>query len=387
MDLRDSPQEAAFRARLREWLSRNLPGGRDRPEPRPGRWDLATVRAWTVALHRAGYTGLTWPVEYGGRARPVSFQAIYLEETARAAAPEHIGVIGLGMVGPTLLAHGTAGQKARYLPGILSGERVFCQGFSEPEAGSDLAAVRTRATRDGDSFVVTGHKVWCSYAHLADACLLLTRTGGAGGHQGLTCLLVDTASPGLTVRPLRQLTGDAEFSEILLSEVRVPADRLLGEVGGGWQVVMTGLAHERGTLGFTLAARLGVQLQRLIDTARALGRSGDPVVRDRIAGLAVDVAGLRWTSYRMLAAAGPAGAPGPESSIIKLSWSRTHQRLTDLALELLGAAGQRDGEDGFWGGYWQYHQLRSLGNTIEGGTSQIQRNVIAERLLGLPRSR
>jgi alkylation response protein AidB-like acyl-CoA dehydrogenase len=385
MDLRDNPREAAFRRELRGWLAGNLPPGTN--EPRPGRWDLDTVRSWTATLHKAGYTGLTWPVEYGGRGLPVSFQAIFGEETARAGAPEHVGVIGLGTVGPTILAHGTPAQKARYLPGILSGESVFCQGFSEPEAGSDLAAVATRAVPDGDGFVVTGRKVWSSYAQLADECLLLARTGTATDrHRGLTCLLVSMRASGLTVRPLRQLTGEHEFSEILFDGVRVAADQVLGPVGGGWPVAMTGLAHERGTLGFTLAARLAVQLRRLVATARELGRAGDPVLRDRIAGLAVEVAGLRWTSCRVLSAAA-GGAPGAESSVIKLAWSQTHQRLTALALELLGPAAQAAGEGGFWGGYWQYHRLRSLGNTIEGGTSEIQRNLIAERLLGLPRSR
>lgn len=385
MDLCDDPPAAAFRAELREWLAGQLPADAERLEPRPGRWDLDKVRSWTASLNEAGYAGLTWPVEYGGRGLAVSLQAVFLEETARAGAPEHIGVIGLGMVGPTILAHGTPAQRHWYLPRILSGEAVFCQGFSEPEAGSDLAAASTRAVPDGDAFVVTGRKVWSSYAHLADECLLLARTGAATErHRGLTCLLVPMDAAGLTVRPLRQLTGEAEFSELELDGVRVPAQRVLGPVGGGWAVALTGLAHERGTLGITLAARLEVQLGRLVATARALGRTGDPVLRDRIGGLAVDVEGLRWTSYRMLAAAGP---PGPESSIVKLTWSQTHQRLTALALELLGPAGLDTGEGGFWGGYWPYHRLRSLGNTIEGGTSEIQRNVIAERLLGLPRTR
>jgi alkylation response protein AidB-like acyl-CoA dehydrogenase len=386
MNLRDDPREAAFRRELRGWLADNLPDGGS--DPRPGRWDLDTVRSWTASLHKAGYAGLTWPVEYGGRGLPVSFQAIFLEETARAGAPEHVGVIGLGMVGPTILAHGTPAQKAEYLPRILSGESVFCQGFSEPEAGSDLAAAATRAVPDGDGFVIGGRKVWSSYAHLADECLLLARTGAAADrHRGLTCLLVGMHAAGLTVRPLRQITGEAEFSEILFDGVRVPAHHVLGRVGGGWPVAMTGLAHERGTLGFTLSARLAVQLRRLAATARELGRAGDPVLRDRIAGLAVDVAGLRWTSYRMLSAAGADGTPGADSSIVKLAWSQTHQRMTALALELLGPAAQAAGEGGFWDGYWPYQRLRSLGNTIEGGTSEIQRNVIAERLLGLPRSR
>jgi alkylation response protein AidB-like acyl-CoA dehydrogenase len=386
MDLRDSPEQARFRAQLREWLAGTM-AGYDR-RPRPGRRDVAVSRAWTAALHEAGYAGLTWPREYGGQGRSVDFEAIFLEESADADAPEHIGTIGLGVVGPTILAHGTAGQRALYLPRILSGETVFCQGFSEPEAGSDLAAVCTRAVPDGDDFVVTGHKLWSSYAHLADACLLLARTGPAGSrHRGLTCLLLDMRTPGVAVRPQRQLTGEAGFNEIVLDAVRIPAAQVLGTVDDGWRVAMTGLANERGTLGFTLVARFAVALRRLIATARATGQAGDPVVRDRIAALAVDLAGLRWTSHRALSNTRATGTPGPESSYVKLCWSQSHQRLTALALELLGPDAALDGPGAFWDGYWQYQQLRSLGNTIEGGTSQIQRDIIAERVLGLPRAR
>jgi alkylation response protein AidB-like acyl-CoA dehydrogenase len=386
MDLRDSPEQAVFRAELREWLARSLP----EPDghPRPGRWDLAVVRAWTAALHAAGYAGLTWPRKYGGQGRSLDFEAIFLAESAAADVPEHIGIIGLGVVGPTILARGTHAQRRHYLPRILSGDIVFCQGFSEPEAGSDLAAVRTRAVRDGDDFVVTGHKLWSSYAHLADCCLLLARTGPADGrHRGLTCLLMDMDAPGVTVRPQRQITGEATFNEILLADVRIPAARVLGEVDDGWGVAMAGLANERGTLGFTLVARFAVALRRLIETARATGQANDPLVRDRIAGLAVDLAGLRWSSYRALSDARANGTPGPESSYLKLCWARGHQRLTALALDLLGPDAVLDGAGGFWDGYWQYHQLRSLGDSIAGGTAEIQRNIIAERILGLPRSR
>jgi len=386
MDLRDGPLEAVFRARVRAWMAERLTPVS--ANPRVAARDLDAARAWSKEMHQAGFAGLTWPVEYGGQGRPIAFEAIYLEEAARAGAPEHIGVIGLGMVGPTILAHGTSEQKATYLPRILSGDTMFCLGLSEPEAGSDLASVRTRALPDGDGFILNGQKVWSSYAHLADVCLVLARTGADDDrHRGLTCLLVDTGSPGVTVRPLRQLTGESEFSEIELSDVWVGDDRVLGAVGGGWEVAMTGLAHERGTMGFTLAARLSVQLRRLVETARVLGRTADPLVRDRIAAIATETAALTWTSYRALAKAGPSGTPGADSSVIKLSWSQTHQRLTAFALELLGAEAHQTGEDGFWAGYWTHHHLRSLGNSIEGGTSEIQRNVIAERLLGLPRGR
>ncbi|MEH1123266.1 acyl-CoA dehydrogenase family protein [Micromonospora sp. CPCC 206061] len=387
MDLRETAEQVRFRAELRAWLSARLPAAADGPAP-VGGWTGPATRAWLAELHGAGYAGLTWPARYGGRGLPISFQAIYLEEAARVGAGEHGGVIGLGMVGPTIIAVGTAGQKARYLPGILSGQVLFCQGFSEPEAGSDLAAVRTQATLDGDAFVVTGHKVWSSYAHLADRCLLLARTGPADSrHRGLTCLLVDLRAPGVTVRPLRRLPGDADFGEIVLDEVRVPRGDVLGTVGAGWSVAMTTLAHERGTFGFALTARLESQLRRLVATAHAAGRAGDPLLRDRIASVYVDLLALRWTSRRALSRLGACEAPRPESSIVKLRWSQANQRLTALALEVLGPDAALDGDAAYWSGFWQYHQLRSRANSLEGGTSEILRDVLAERVLALPRAR
>jgi alkylation response protein AidB-like acyl-CoA dehydrogenase len=388
MDLRDTPAEAAFRHELREWLADRLAGRPGRPDG-PIQAGPDAAASWTTELHRAGYTGLTWPVEYGGRGLPIAYSAIYLDETARAGAPEHIGVIGLGVVGPTLIAHGTPAQKTHHLPRILSGETLFCQGFSEPEAGSDLAALRTFAHPCGDgSYEITGHKVWSSYAHVANWCLLLARTDAASTrHRGLTCFMLDMSGPGVAVRPMRQLSGAADFNEIVLSRAHVSAAAVVGAPGDGWRVAMTGLANERGSLGFTLAARLAAQFERLLVTARAYGRMDDPLVADRIAALAVEVDALRWTSYRLLCNRDAGDQPGPESSIVKLRWSEANQRLTTLAVELLGPDAPLDGADGFWNGFWQYQQLRSRGNSIEGGTSEIQRNVIAERLLGLPRSR
>jgi alkylation response protein AidB-like acyl-CoA dehydrogenase len=391
MDFRDTPEEAEFRAGLRAWLRENLPPDWTERDPHVGRHDLQFAREWTRRLYEAGYVGLTWPKEYGGRGLPHTFQAIYLEEVARVDAPEHLGVIGLSMAGPTIIAHGTPEQKQRFLPAILSGELVFCQGFSEPGAGSDLASLRTRAERDGDEFVINGQKVWSSYAHIADWCILMTRSEpreqSGSKHRGLTYLLLDMHAPGVEVRPLRQITGDPEFNEIFLTDVRMPVENVLGQIGGGWQVAMTTLLHERGTLGFALTARLDVLFHRLLDTARANGRADDPVVRDQLAQLYVDLQGLRYTNYRSLTSLMRTGVPGPEGSVAKLHWSETNQRLTSLALEILGDAAQLDGEDGFWRGYWQYQQLRSRGNTIEAGTSEILRNIVAERVVGLPRSR
>jgi alkylation response protein AidB-like acyl-CoA dehydrogenase len=388
MDFRDTPDEAAFRTGLRTWLAENLPADWAELDPHVGRYDLDFARDWARRLYDAGYVGLTWPREYGGGGAPYTHQAIFLEESARAGAPDHLGVIGLGMAGPTIIAHGTDAQKKQHLARILSGETVFCQGFSEPSSGSDLASVRTRAVRDGDEFVVTGQKVWSSYAHIADYCILLTRTDGeAANHRALTYFLLDMTSPGVTVRPLTQITGDPEFNEIFLEDVRVPASAVVGEVGSGWHVAMTTLLHERGTLGFALTARLEVLFGHLLQTVRRTGRAGDPVVRDRVAQLFVDLQGLRYTNYRALTTLMRTGVPGPEGSVAKLHWSETNQRLTKLALELLGPDSQLDSGGGFWSGYWQYQQLRSRGNTIEAGTSEILRSIVAERILGLPRSR
>jgi alkylation response protein AidB-like acyl-CoA dehydrogenase len=388
MDFRDSPEEADFRGQFRSWLRANLPADWSERDPHVGRWDLDFARDWTRRLDEAGYAGLSWPEEYGGRGLPPTYQVIYLEETARVDAPDHIGVIGLGMAGPTIMAHGTPEQKQQHLNRILSGETIFCQGFSEPGSGSDLASLRTRAERDGDEFVVNGQKVWSSYAHVADWCILLTRSDPAAAkHRGLTYLLLDMHAPGVEVRPLRQITGDPEFNEIFLTDVRVPARNVVGEVGAGWQVAMTTLLYERGTLGFVLTARLDVLLRRLITTARKTGAADDPLVRDRIAALHVDLQGLRFTNYRSLSRLMRTGVPGPESSVGKLYWSEANQRLTSLAVELLGSGAQLNGEGAFWSGYWQYQQLRSRGNTIEAGTSEILRNIVAERVLGLPRSR
>jgi alkylation response protein AidB-like acyl-CoA dehydrogenase len=388
MDFRDSPDEAEFRAGLREWLRANLPADWSERDPHVGRWDFDFARDWTRRLYQAGYAGLSWPTEYGGRGLPLPYQAIYLEEMARADAPDHIGVIGLGMAGPTIMAYGTPEQKAQHLAKILSGETIFCQGFSEPGSGSDLASLRTKAERDGDEFVLNGQKVWSSYAHVADFCILLARSDPtAAKHRGLTYLLLDMRAPGVDVRPLRQITGDPEFNEIFLTDVRVPVSGVLGEIGEGWQVAMTTLLHERGTLGFALTARLEVLFRRLVTTARKVGAADDPQVRDQIAQLYVDLMGLRFTNYRSITTLMRTGVPGPEGSVAKLHWSETNQRLTALALELLGPDAQVSGGGGFWAGYWQYQQLRSRGNTIEAGTSEILRNIIAERVLGLPRSR
>ncbi len=386
MDLRDTPDEAAFRDEVRSWLAANLSDELRGHRGGAARFDGDAVRGWSRALHEAGYAGLTWPKEYGGGGKPYSYQAIFLEESARAEAPQHLGVIGLGMAGPTIIAHGTEAQKARYLSKILSADEIWCQGFSEPDAGSDLSAVRTSARFEGDGFVVDGQKAWSSYAHIADWCILLARSEpGSQRHAGLTYLIVDMASPGVEVRPLRQLTGEAEFNEIFFTGVEVPVENVLGDVGGGWQVAMTTLLHERGTLGFALTATLEVAVRKLVELAGDRGATA--VQRDAIAREWIDLQALRFTAYRSLSTLMRTGVPGPEGSILKLQWSEANQRVTRIALELLGPDAQLLGENAPYGGYWQHQQLRSRGNTIEAGTSEILRGIVAERVLGLPRGR
>ena len=381
MDLRDTPEEAAFRAELRAWLDANLPeerrGGRGGEE----RYGDGFGREWSKLLFEGGYAGLTWPREYGGAGAPYSFQAIFYEEMARAQAPGHIGVIGLGMAGPTIMAHGSEEQKQAHLAKILSAEEIWCQGFSEPDAGSDLAAARTRAERRGDVYVVNGQKVWSSFAHIADFCILVTQSDpDEPRYQNLTYLIVDMHSPGVEVRPLRQITGEAEFNEIFFNDVEVPVSNRLGDEGQGWQVAMTTLLHERGTLGFALTASLETSVNKLLEVARERV-NGDEALRERIATEWIELQALRFTNYRALGTLQRTGIPGPEGSAIKLRWSEQNQRLTKLGRELLGPEGILDD------GWWHHQQLRSRGNTIEAGTSEVLRNIVSERVLGLPKGR
>jgi alkylation response protein AidB-like acyl-CoA dehydrogenase len=381
VDLRDTQEEAAFRAELRGWLEANLPAERRGGRGGAQRFDDAFGREWSRKLYEAGYAGLTWPKEYGGAGAPYSFQAIFYEEMARAQAPGHVGVIGLGMAGPTIMAHGTDEQKQAHLSKILSAEEIWCQGFSEPGAGSDLAAARTSAERRGETYVVNGQKVWSSFAQLADFCILVTLSDpDAKRYRGLTYLIVDMRAPGVEVRPLRQITGEAEFNEIFFNDVQVPVSNRLGEEGEGWQVAMTTLLHERGTLGFALTASLDVGVGKLLEVARERV-NGDAGARERVAAEWIELQALRYTNYRALGTLQRTGIPGPEGSAIKLRWSEQNQRLTKLGRELLGADGILDD------GWWHHQQLRSRGNTIEAGTSEVLRNIVAERVLGLPRSR
>ena len=386
MDFRDTPEQATFRQEVRAWLDEHLPDELRGHRGGGARFDGPEIRRWSRALHDGGWVGISWPAEYGGRGLSPRFQSIYLEEEARAEAPPHIGVIGLGMAGPTIISRGTDEQKARYLRPLLAADEIWCQGFSEPGAGSDLAGVRTSARLDGDHFVLDGQKVWSSYAHIADFCILVARSDpDSQRHAGLTYLIVDMHAPGVEVRPLTQITGEPEFNEIFLSSVEVPVENVIGEIGGGWDVAMTTLLHERGTLAFALVARLEVQVNKLV--ALVADRGATATQREAVAREWSQLQALRWTAYRSLSALERTGLPGPEGSILKLQWSEANQRVTKLALELLGPDAQLLPGNAPYDGYWTIQQLRSRGNTIEAGTSEILRNIVAERVLGLPRSR
>jgi alkylation response protein AidB-like acyl-CoA dehydrogenase len=392
MDFSLTPEQEAFRAEVRAWLHENLTdefrslrGGAGGGEGLDGR------RRWQRKLHEAGYIGVSWPKEYGGRGASLLEEVIVNTEMAAARAPEFINVIGVFMAGPTIIAHGTDAQKARYLAPLLSADEIWCQGFSEPNSGSDLASLRTRAELDGDHFVVNGQKVWTSVAHIAKWCILLTRTESEGDsrHSGLTYLIVDMESPGVEVRPLRQLTGDAEFNEIYFTDVQVPRENLLGSIGEGWRVAITTLMHERASMGVALQVRTRISLDELFTLVRNSDQRHDPLLRQKLAELYIEVEAMRLNAYRGLTRMLRGDEPGPEGSINKLMWSEVSQRLTETAMEVLGPRGLlADGDESAPGASrWSYGFLRARANSIEGGTSEVLRNILAERVLGLPKSR
>ena len=391
MDLNPTPEEQRFRDELRAWLEANMPepwsGSSTGSESDPAY--VAYLRDWQKRLFEGGWAGISWPKQYGGRGCSFIEQAIFHEEMARAGAPEQIGVIGLSLVGPTIIAVGTDEQKKRYLPPLLSGDEIWCQGFSEPNAGSDLASLSTLAVREGDDFVINGQKIWTSFAHFADFCLLLVRTDvEAPKHRGITCLLVDMHTPGIEVRPLRMMSGDSAFNEVFFTDVRVPASQVLGQINQGWTVAITALLNERANLGAGLYAMFRRNLEALVAHTRRERRNGrplceDPLVRQKLGQMHAELEVFRLNNLRALTRINKTGMPGPEGSIQKLYWSEFNQRMTRAALEILGPQAQRHDFDG---GRWIYGYLRSRGNTIEAGTSEIQRNILAQRVLELPKS-
>ena len=383
MDLTLSPNELAFRDALRSWLQENHPGR----EPAGDEAAFAFRRDWQRLLHAGGWAGVSWPTEYGGRGATLIEQAIYNEEVVRAKAPQAANVLGIAMGGPTVIAHGSEEQRRRYLPPILSADEIWCQGFSEPDSGSDLASVKTRARRYGDEWVVTGQKVWTTFAHHAKWCMLVARTDAdAPKHKGLTYFLMDMEQDAVQIRPLVQITGEAEFNELFIEEARIPNENIVGGEGNGWAVAITTLMHERATLAFGLQVSVQIVLGELIEKARGtragVGQaSEDPVIRQRLAQLLIEAEVLRLNAYRGLTAIMRQGVPGPEGSLGKWQWSDVNQSLTELAMEIAGPHAMFADDE------WTYRFLRARANSIEGGTTEILKNIVAERVLGLPRMR
>ncbi|MBI1736925.1 MAG: acyl-CoA dehydrogenase [Candidatus Rokubacteria bacterium] len=397
MDLSVTPEQEALRTQVRAWLKDNMPREWTRrvmassDVPRPEAYEF--LREWQRKMYDAGWVGLTWPKAYGGRGLTFMEEMIVQQEMALAKAPPILNILGVGMAGPTIIAYGTDEQKQRYVSKILSCEEIWCQGYSEPNAGSDLASLQTRAVKDGDHWVVNGQKVWTSLAHRADYMMLLARTDpDAPRHKGITYFLLDLHAPGVTVKPLRQITGDAEFNEVFFDNVRVPASRVLGGVNNGWAVGMTTLMYERLALGFGLQVRLRIALDGLVELARKMEKNGraltkDAVMRQKIAQLWIDTEALRYTGARGITKLLRGEMPGPEASAGKMGWVDTHQRIQELAMEIQGPYAQltRGSDWAQEGGVWQYTFLRSRANSIEGGTTEIQKNIIGERVLGLPK--
>ncbi|MGH2784349.1 MAG: acyl-CoA dehydrogenase family protein [Actinomycetota bacterium] len=391
MDLTYTPEHDAFREELRAWLGSSLPG----PMPKAPDERLAFLRAWQRTLADAGWAAPHWPVEQGGRDAGIVEQMIYHEEFALHRAPPLLGAIGVGLLGPTLITHGTPEQKTRFLRPMLSADHHWCQGFSEPNAGSDLASLKTRAELHGDAFVVNGRKIWTSGAQIANWTFALVRTDpNAAKHEGISFLLIDMASPGIDVRPIKQISGESEFSEVTFTDVAVPTENVVGGVNRGWGIAHTALGHERSTLFLGSAIRYERIVRELIAMARDAGYHGgpasaDPEIRQELARALVDVSIMRTNGLRTLSAILSNGEPGPQSSIGRLFVSQFEQRLHSLAMRLQGPQGllARRSPHAREKGRWQHGYLRTRASTIGTGTSEIQRNIIAERVLGFPSDR
>ena len=397
MDFALTPEQQSFRDEVRDWLGQNLPAdwvarlrqGSDVPRPEAYRF----LSDWQRRMYEAGFVGITWPKEYGGRGLSFMEEMILQEEMALHKAPPVLNILAIGMAGPTIIAYGTEEQKKRYPAKMLSCEEIWCQGYSEPNAGSDLAALQTRAVKDGERYVVNGQKVWTSLAHVADWMMLLARTDpDAPKHKGITYFLVDMHSPGITVKPLKQLTGDEEFNEVYFDNVRVHDSQILGGLNNGWAVGMTTLMYERLALGFGLQVRLRIALDGLVELARHTTKNGapvtrDPVVRQKLAQLWIDTEVFKYTGARAITKLLKGELPGPEASTGKMMWVEGHQRLQELAMEIQGPYSQimKGSPWAVAEGLWQHTFLRSRANSIEGGTTEIQRNIIGERVLGLPK--
>ena len=393
MDFRFSDEDETFRSEFRKWLEANLPSAQRKTvfsieffaNEEGEEWEKRL--AWHKKMHAAGWIAIQYPKQYGGRGATITQQYIYDEELNRAGAPQLVNSQGIGLVGPTLMHWGTEEQRRRYLPKMLAAEEIWCQGYSEPGSGSDLASLQTRAVEDGDDFVVNGQKVWTSDAHHADMCFLLVRTDPtAPKHKGISYLLVDMHSPGITVRPLVQMTGDRGFNEMFFEDVRVPKKNLVGDKNNGWLVALTSLMYERRARDMTPI------VHELAALARLIPRNGsnawdDNQVRQRVVEFACEAWAIRYLGLRQLTRQLKGRPPGPESSIQKLAYSELNLRIQKFAMELLGAYGQMTYQAplAIDEGKWSYRMLAARGMIIGAGTSEIQRNIIGERMLGLPK--
>jgi alkylation response protein AidB-like acyl-CoA dehydrogenase len=370
-----------FRAELREWLSENLTDELVAARRPAGRDDSAfeLLRGWSRTMADAGWAAVSWPPEYGGRGATVLEQLVYTEETTRARAPMPLNIIGLNNIAPAIMQYGTESQKITLLPRMMRADDVWCQGMSEPEAGSDLASLRTRAMRDGDDFVVNGQKIWTSLGHKARWCQLYVRTDpDAPKHQGISCLIVDMTLPGIEARPLVTLNGGADFAEVFFHDVRVPADALLGPLNAGWQVATTTLSHERAGAA-RLYAEMDVRLDELVEdfVAADIEALEDPVTLRRLGEIALRIKYLEVLCQRSISATLHGGDAFGSASLAKTVWGEIGQDLAALAFDVLGAGGKN--------GHWDDYRLTSRSLTIAGGTTQINKNITAQRVLGLPR--
>jgi alkylation response protein AidB-like acyl-CoA dehydrogenase len=397
MDFTLTPEQQSFRDEVRDWLKKNLPRGwverlrQGSDVPRPEAYEF--LRGWQRKMYDAGFVGLTWPKEYGGRGLTFMEELILAEEMALAKAPPVLNILAIGMAGPTIIAYGTEEQKKRYPAKMLSCEEIWCQGYSEPNAGSDLASLQTRAVKDGEYYVVNGQKVWTSLAHVSDWMMLLARTDpDAPKHKGITYFLLDMKLPGITVKPLKQITGDPEFNEVYFDNVRVHESEILGGLNNGWAVGLATLMYERLALGFGLQVRLRIALDGLVELARNTKKNGasaskDPVLRQKLAQLWIETEVFKYTGARAITKLLKGEVPGPEASTGKMMWVEGHQHLQELAMEIEGPFSQlmRGSQWAMADGLWQHTFLRSRANSIEGGTTEIQKNIIGERVLGLPK--
>ena len=383
MDFSYPAEVEQFRIELRDWLSENLTDELVAARRPAGRDDgaIEMLRAWSATMADAGWAAVSWPREYGGRGATILEQLVYTEETTRARAPMPLNVIGLNNIAPAIMQYGTEDQKLTLLPRMMRADDIWCQGMSEPEAGSDLAALRTRAVRDGDDFVVNGQKIWTSLGHRADWCQLYVRTDpDAPKHQGISCLIVDMKLPGIEARPLVTLNGDADFAEVFFHDVRVPADALLGPLNAGWQVATTTLSHERAGAA-RLYAEMQMRLEELVDDIAAhTDALEDPVTLRRLGEIGLRIKYLEVLCQRSISATlhgGPEIVAMGSASLAKTVWGEIGQDMAALAFDVLGTRGP--------GAPWANYRLTSRSLTIAGGTSQINKNITAQRVLGLPR--